>query len=291
MVWDDTYPDGSIIEANTLHTVLQNVKILLRERAQANNGNFDEHSFFGESADGTHDLSRVGFVKVWTVLEDIIGEIGTIHYLNSNDTDEGFYVITNNGAIKITTPYHANLDGLEDDDHTQILLEDGSRSMQTTLYCSSGNLTINDYITGDSSPLSKSGHNDLSWYDAHGAGCIVGRHIRDSGISLTYLNDNSPLTGPFMKFFSCRDSGSDYVISFDVSENSLSLDDDYRCIGFPEMAISVDPNNGGAFSLVYAGSGAPITEYIVLGMTFTSKAGSSCSTSGCLIRNVSELNE
>lgn len=196
MVWDDAYPDGSVIAANQLHVVLQNMKVLLRERGICNNGSKDEHSWFGSTATGYHPLSEVGWCKFHTLLSDLEAFTpkveGSLHYVEEVAV---LYTIDSDADIvPLSTSHHGALTGLDEDDHTQYYRKDNDREFIDSVHLDSpAALTQTAPKSNDGSAMPSS-HASQNWAAAHPApnAAIVARHLADSCASYAAFGVQTP---------------------------------------------------------------------------------------------------
>jgi hypothetical protein len=186
--WDLDTPLDSI-QANTIHTAIQNAKTDIMERLRVTNTDaVDEHSVYGLTATGAHAISQVGFIKIHatqvaltTFDTTYFPEDGTLHYVTADTT---LYVKRNNAFTAITTNDHGALTGLTTlADHPQYLATNGTRPMTGNLtLAASTTLSVTTIGDDDDSPLS-SDHVDLQWYEAHGVNAISTDHYVDSCIT------------------------------------------------------------------------------------------------------------
>ena len=184
-VWYSDQP-ADTDQANTIHTILQTAKVDIMERMRAQNNNFDEHDFYGSGATGVHD-TRTGFAKVWDTKAALDAAHssspypdGSLHVVKTSDPDGGLYIVYGGALQYLSAADHGALEGLTDDDHTQYFRKDGSRTMNADVSMSSSGITpAAQADSDDGDALLASPHVSQSWYDAHGAGSIMNRHITD----------------------------------------------------------------------------------------------------------------
>lgn len=182
--------EDSDTPASTIHNYIQDEKTAIRERIEANNGDFYEHGeVIGGNTPGEHRPSRTAFVKVHDTLQDaeqFNGKANTLHYIRgqNDENNKGVYYIDNDGSlVRVGTFDHSLLDDLDDPScHSFYLLIDGSRAMSADLNLGdNANPTEDSYGGNDHNPLEDS-HADKSWYDAHGSSCILARHFPNGEI-------------------------------------------------------------------------------------------------------------
>jgi hypothetical protein len=164
------------------------MKLLIRERASCNNGVFDEHLFYGGSANGSHPISKVGWCKVHTLTTDRLAftpkNTGSLHF----DLEENrLYVIDSDGNFMVlATNSHNELTNLDvDADHTQYYLKDNTRPIASEIHLVAADaLEVTDFNSNAGSALPET-HRDLSWLIAHPVpnAAIVARHLSAGSIS------------------------------------------------------------------------------------------------------------
>lgn len=227
-VWSDSYPTD--IDANTLHTVISGHKPLIMDRLRASNGTFEEHDVYGSGATGEHD-NRTGFAKVhstYAAFESAHASSpyadGTVHVVKS---PVGIYLIYDGDIKELSVSEHGELEGLLNDDHTQYVLRDGTRSM-------SGDITMSGvgvYQTAASSANSdalEDDHTFLLWHEAHGDDCLIDRHFADDSILTSDLNVSTKWssTSGFDRYMNVRVYGPSAEFEglfFPNSRQSISL--------------------------------------------------------------------
>lgn len=224
--WNDLTPVGDEA-ANTIHTLIQTAKVDIMERMRVTNtGAVDEHLVFDAGATGRHPLSKVDFACIYTDLTVYIAartnpfvKPGTLHYdkalnklyvgrvVKPGSTDPLDYIEL------ISTTDHGQYTGLDEDDHTQYLLEDGSRVMTGNLTIdAAGVLTVTTIEVADDQPI-HSDHAALTWYNAHGTNAIEGTMIAAG--SLYTLNTDSIATGGTLDFcLRAKTLGGAFALSF-----------------------------------------------------------------------------
>lgn len=212
--WDPEEPVDSTFQASNIHTQMQEDKVSLRERFEMPNADFNEHGDADSASAGLHVSSKVGWARASTLENRFtpggFGS-GSLHWV----TDESLmYVINKDGEYDaLSTIDHVELEGLDDDDHTQYIIKDGSRDMSGNITLDGGTIQPQDYPTGDSNALDAA-HADESWYDAHGADSIQSRHIADGavdGYNLALENNNSDYYIELQRYQSFPIVGNDYV--------------------------------------------------------------------------------
>jgi hypothetical protein len=186
MLWNATIPEDTD-NMNAIHTFIQNDKVMIRERMECTNdlGTAEHHE--SDSADfGTHKPSKIGFVKVHDTYSNLTGFTplvpGSLHYVREA-AYKGLYIIDSDDSIvKIGADDHGQLESLLDNNaHSIYLLKTGAREMEGDLTVGSGTLSYTSLLTDNDNPLDPD-HVSDSWYDAHGAGGITGRHIVEGSI-------------------------------------------------------------------------------------------------------------
>lgn len=193
MIWDSEYPQDEL-DANTLHAIIQNVKVLLRERFELNNGTWKEHGDADSSTAGQHSPSLTGFcgyANSWAERPTVDLVNGSIWYIDGTDGNEGIYYIKNGTYKRVAPISHTQLDFTQYDEtmnilnpHTQYILKDGG-TVTTDIEFNTLQLVLS--LGGSSYCLPKS-HIDQKWADAHNAGLLKGRHFAaDVGIPWSLL--------------------------------------------------------------------------------------------------------
>jgi hypothetical protein len=192
-VWsDDTPQDGD--DANTLHTLIQACKVDTMDRLRATNVAFDEHDIYDAGATGKHVVSKVGFCGVfatYALLEAAIvagnAPDGSLHYV-SEAANVGLYIIRSGVPEKLGSTDHGALNGLTDDDHTQLILIDGSRAAtgDHNIAADPG-LSVITWGTDDDNPVPDT-HVSESWYVGHGENCLKLRHFADDSVPYGAVN-------------------------------------------------------------------------------------------------------
>lgn len=193
MTWDATTPDDSTYLASAIHTQIQNDKTMIRERLEASDGTIEAHYAASSEDSGKHQPSLTGLCKAhadYTALEAFTPKKeGTLHAVLSPIS---FYVIDAAGTpVQVYPVNHGELEGLDDDDHTQYQRENLSRAM-------TGDLTVENLeieSTGGTStdPLETT-HPDSDWTTAHGAGSLGGRHFADNSVNHSELAESSVIS-------------------------------------------------------------------------------------------------
>jgi hypothetical protein len=211
--WNLTIPIGTE-DANTLHTLIQNVKIDIMERMRVTNADSeDEHLVYGSSATGRHPLSLVGFTESYADLASfallyptIFPREGTLHFIRGTNR---LYVGRRKvvGSIDpidyielVSTTDHGEYNGLDEDDHTQYILTDGSRVMTGNLTLDAGGvLSVTAAEDADDQPLNAM-HTFQSWHDAHGASSIIETHFAADSFTGLYVLAFNDITGGTLDF-------------------------------------------------------------------------------------------
>lgn len=195
MIWDTTYPPDSLA-ANTIDHALRNSKVLIRERAVVFNGSWNEHSFFGASATGTHPLSQVGWVQIHPDYATMVAGgpyvVGSLHYAISS----GLYVVDTDQSFKgLTVIDHSKLIIDSTDFHTQYYRKDGTRPMLTELRMDVPAVEVLPQTNPDS-PMPAS-HDALDWFSAHGvdAEYLINRHFVNASVGVANKQDLGTISG------------------------------------------------------------------------------------------------
>ena len=192
-VWNDDTPADDA-QANTLHTLIQACKSDIMDRLRATNAAFDEHDVYDAGATGKHVISKVGFCGVhatYAALEAVItagnAPDGSLHYI-SEAANVGLYIIRSGAPEKLGSTDHGALNGLTDDDHTQLILIDGSRAATADHNIAADpGLSVLTWGTDDDNPVPDT-HVSESWYAGHGADCLKLRHFADDSVPLGAMN-------------------------------------------------------------------------------------------------------
>lgn len=215
MTWDVNYPQDSL-PANTLDLMLRNTKVLIRERAVAFNGIYDEHNFFGlvggAYADGSHPLSTIGWVQIHSSFTSMVAagpyNIGSLHYAIGS----GLYVMDGAGVYQVvSTLDHTKLVIDNIDYHTQYYLKDGSRPMQAELQMDVP-LVETTPQTGSANPMPGT-HDALTWYDAHGVDgeYIINRHFLDNSQTVATVSHGGVVSGNNVQYPCGNDADSQHT--------------------------------------------------------------------------------
>ena len=218
--WDATTPDDDTYSMNVIHTQIQNDKAMISERMVCTNSSgIDEHEAADSDDAGKHPLSEVGFVGVGAYADrPDPGIKGALYFDNVNDIL--YYVDADLEYVRVDLVSHEELDGLDDDDHTDLLLIDGTRPMAGDLDATGATLTITSYGTDNDNALDPA-HIAESFYDAHGADKLIGRHFADDVISLSDI-PNTNETGTAAALFSLG-AATTTVMSFPNTKSSDSI--------------------------------------------------------------------
>ncbi len=185
-VWSLLLPNGTE-DANTLHTIIQTAKVDIMERMKVTNADtLNEHTVYDTTATGRHPLSLVGFVDshadlaaLVTAHSTIFPKAGTLHFT----VDTNRLYVGRNTVIGSTDPLdsielvsttdHGEYTGLDEDDHTQYILLDGTRVMTGDLTIdAAGVLDVTTIEVADDQPI-HADHTLQSWFDAHGASSVI----------------------------------------------------------------------------------------------------------------------
>jgi len=257
--WSLTTPVDETTPANALHTVIQTFRADVMERMRATNADADdEHSVYGTGATGKHTISAVGFCGVWTTYAALSAAIaaanapdGSLHYV-SEAGYVGLYIVRSGVPELVGSADHGMLDGLDDDDHTQFMLVDGSRAATGTIKIN-GTLSVTTYGTDDDNPVEDT-HADATWYAGHGAGGIILRHFADDSVALgglNYTTDNGSRVVSEGIYLSISESDTMFWPGFQDSSVGGSMPGDrnqtFIAIMAGEWVISVR-NVGGTLS-------------------------------------------
>lgn len=205
MIWSDTYPSDDS-QANTLHTILQNFKVMLRERFEVNNGTFKEHQGAGEDIAGEHSPSIVGFCGIisdWVSRPTTDLVDGSFWYVESPSENAGLYFIKDSTYKRISASSHTALlytqydDELNElDPHTEYIMNNGG-SFTASAQFNTLQLALS---RGAASYCLPKSHKDLKWSEAHANGSIKPRHL---AADIAIGQDRLPITSV---------SGSDSII-------------------------------------------------------------------------------
>lgn len=220
MIWNVEYPQNNL-NANTIHTILQNTKVLVRERFEAYNGSIEMHNLADSDDSGLHKASLTGFcgevVDYTDLPTDELVE-GSLWYVSG--IGKGLYYIENGtykpfGAIMHSAFSYAYKD---DDDtilnpHTQYILKDGGAVSAEMEF---ETLNVTQVNTAPFEVLTKEDHENLKFLEAHESESIKDRHLATdvafglSVLPITTLEGAPTITLP---------SGN-YLISFPMSKNA-----------------------------------------------------------------------
>jgi hypothetical protein len=210
--WTITVPVGTE-EANTLHTLIQNVKIDIMERMVVTDSDGTvEHLVKDPSATGRHPLSKVDFTCLYSNLAafitsktDPFARDSTLHFtIDTNKLYVGRKQKPGSTNLLdyielVATTDHGEYSGLKEDDHTRLLLKDGTRVMETDLNIDTGGtLTVEAIDVANDQPIDAV-HVTQSWFDAHGANAIDGSFFTDD----TFI-------GIYTKIVNSTQVGSEY---------------------------------------------------------------------------------
>lgn len=109
MVWDDSEPTVGK-PANTIHELIQDVKVEVRERFEAYNGTIKEHGEADTSDIGKHPLSKIPFTLIvddWSNRPTTNLVSGSLIYIKAPSDKEGLYRIDDDhNYIRITAISH-----------------------------------------------------------------------------------------------------------------------------------------------------------------------------------------
>jgi hypothetical protein len=203
--WVITTPVGTE-SANTTHTLIQAAKTDLMDRLVANDGTIDTHSFKGSSATGLHAISQTGWVKSHTSYTEMLVWIaanapkdGTLQVIGTS-----LYVMHNGAPALCASSDHGELSNLTGDTgHTQYIATSGSRPMSGNLTMDSATSITWDGIgeTEEGQPMAAT-HVAKSWYDAHGANCLLARHfgtdiLPSAQLKTTAITGSAAFSGTF----------------------------------------------------------------------------------------------
>jgi hypothetical protein len=205
--WVITVPVGTE-EANTLHTLIQNVKIDIMERMKVTDSDGTvEHLVKDPNATGRHPLSKVDFTCLYANLAvfiasrtDPFARDSTLHFtIDTNKLYVGRKQKPGSTNLLdyielVATTDHGEYSGLEEDKHTRLLLKDGTRVMETDLTIDTGGtLTVETIDVADDQPIDAV-HVTQSWFEAHGADAIDGSFFKDdtfTGLFVAEANNTS----------------------------------------------------------------------------------------------------
>ena len=206
MIWEDTHPEDTL-PANTIHTILQNIKLQLRERFELNDGSVKEHYASDSTSAGLHEPSIVGFCGYLTdwATRPTTGLVeNSFWFIDSGDSYEGLYTIHDGDYILVAPTSHSEdsivhpklsntyLDsqGYVIDCHSQYI--DRTEEIRLTKDATFETLNVTNVDGGTTGTVPKT-HEDDDWETAHGTGVVTSRLI-DGSIDSSLL-DIDVLTG------------------------------------------------------------------------------------------------
>ena len=236
MIWEDTYPEDTL-PANTIHTILQNIKLQLRERFELNDGSVKEHHASDSTSAGLHEPSIVGFCGYLTdwATRPTTGLVeNSFWFIDSGDSYEGLYTIHDGNYILVAPTSHSEdsivhpkllntyLDsqGYAIDCHSQYI--DRTEEIRLTKDATFETLNVTN-VDGDTMGTVPKTHEDDDWETAHGAGVVTSRLI-DGSIDASLLDIDVLTSTPSGRVYS--PVGVTGLMSMPLSRNASDPYDD-----------------------------------------------------------------
>jgi len=182
ITWHSDEPADSEA-ANTIHTIIQTAKYEFGVVMESEYFSDKQHNAVDSEDSGKH---LAGQFSILTARSSDSGLATSFAYSSSftgilgvNYTDKTLWYSNEDKEPVAISGLHGALTGLEDDDHPQYMLKDGTRAREEDLNGVSATFILTAPESTDDCPILDS-HTSLSWYVAHGADSVASRHLQDS---------------------------------------------------------------------------------------------------------------